>query len=132
MRRLLAFLLLLFSLSAFAARPGALDLTLSQGATLGPLVLTLKDSTGTAVDLTGYTVAAEARRSYSDKNELFTLTCTVTDAANGIMTITVTDETTANLPAPASGVWDLYITDSAGAKYRILAGRVNILPSVTD
>ncbi len=132
MRRFSVVLLILaLTVAAFGAKPGTLNITVNQGGTFGPLVLTLKDSDGNAVNLTGYTASAQYRKTYDSSEVLATFTCSIPSPTSGQITISLTDETTAALTAPAQGVWDLFITDASGASYRILAGTVTVLPRVT-
>lgn len=132
MRRLiLSAVLLTFALTASAAKPGTLNLTINQGGTFGPITLTLTDDDGVAIDLTGYSGTAQYRRTADSSEILATFTVTVTAPASGQMQITLSDTTTAALTAPAQGVWDLFITDASLNDYRILAGTVTVLPRVT-
>ena len=68
------------------------------------LTCTWTDSSGTAIDLTGYTVESQVRAtSFVD-----TLTVTVTDAANGVFTLSATATATADWPATNSLLSRLY------------------------
>jgi hypothetical protein len=121
----------LLSIATLAAKPGRLDITINQGGTFGPLVLTLKDASGAAVDLTGWKAEAQYRASSSSATVLATFTCTITDPKGGVIRVSLSDDATAALSAPAAGEWDLFVTTAAGEKYRILAGTVQVLPRVT-
>ena len=107
---------------------GFVELTLEQGANFNT-VLDLKDSAGGILNLAGYTVAAQMRKSYYSTTAT-NFTITVTDAAAGQITMTMSAANTSNV---SSGryVYDVLITSGASVKTRIIEGIVTILPSVT-
>ena len=83
------------------------------------LDVTVTDSDGTAVDLTGgsgrFAMARKARSSSNviDSNASpQTATITVTDAANGLLNVVITDENTEALIGDY--YWELKWTDSSG------------------
>ena len=112
--------------------PAPVILTIEQGNTWSAR-LTFKDGNGAAIDLTSYIFAAQVRPAYSSAAVTATLTCTVTDAANGVMTISLTAIQTAALPAPFTGQWDLWMnqTGPPATALRVMAGNVTIIPRVT-
>lgn len=110
------------------AKPGTYSPTFVQGDDWS-FPATLKDQAGAAIDLTGYTFLAQARTRAS-AGVAFTLTVTVTDAANGVVTVTVDAATTADI-GPGTYVWDLQWTDAAGDIRTILAGTITVLPEVS-
>jgi len=107
---------------------GFVELTMEQGANFSTSV-DVKDGTNTVINLTGYSVASQMRKSYysSTANNF---TATITDAATGTITITMTGATTANL-TPGRYVYDILLTSGAGVKTRVIEGIVTVLPSVT-
>ena len=117
---------------------GRYDFVIEQGATFSRQI-TWKDTTGAAVNLTGYTIAAKVRRKTSDSQPVIALTCTVTNAANGQFTISLTATQTAGLPVNNGNdgeklllpcVYDIEaITGST--VYRLLEGVANISPEAT-
>jgi hypothetical protein len=108
------------------------DITVQQGATWS-VQLQFKSFTGAPVDLTDYTASAQIRPSYAaDAALLAAFTCVVTDPTHGIVTVTLTSAQTAALAAPASAVWDLFLTNTtSGTALRVLAGKVQIVARVT-
>ena len=68
------------------------------------LTCTWKDPTGTAIDLTGYTVESQVRA----VNFVDNLLVTVTDATNGQFTISATATSTANWPSTNSAASRLF------------------------
>ena len=107
---------------------GFVELTLEQGANYNA-VLDLKDSAGGVLNLAGYTVAAQMRKSYYSSTAT-NFSITVTDAAAGQITMTMSAANTSNV---SSGryVYDVLITSGASVKTRIIEGIITVLPSVT-
>ena len=103
-------------------------MTLEQGADFTTTV-TVNGSNGSPTNLTSYTAAAQLRKSYySTTANSFTVT--VSNAANGELTMAMSAANTANL-TPGRYVYDLLITSPTSIKTRVVEGVVTILPSVT-
>lgn len=109
------------------------DITIEQGATF-EISVEWKDSTGAAVNLTGYSAAMQIRRTYGAP-VLVSLTNAggggiTIDAALGRLTIVIPRATTQGLPAPVQGVYDLELTTGT-TTYRLLEGAVLVTPEAT-
>ena len=91
--------------------------------------LTVKDSTGTVVDLTSLTITASMRKHHLSVTKT-DFTTAVVSATAGTCTISLTDTVTAAL-AEGRYVWDLVTATGAGIKTRRIEGRATITPSVT-
>lgn len=110
--------------------PASLQLQVTKGITFGPVLIHCKGAGGTPLNLTGYTVHAQARTSPS-ASLAFSLPATITDAAAGTITLAWTDEQTAALP-PGGFAWDLVLGTPTGERIGpILAGSINIIPIIT-
>lgn len=107
---------------------GFVELTLEQGASFS-VSMDLKDSAGGILNLSGYSVAAQMRKSYYSTSAT-DFTISVTDAGAGQITMTMTAANTANV-TPGRYVYDVLLTSGAGVKSRIIEGIVTALPSVT-
>lgn len=118
-----------------------IDYTLDiyQGATF-ELNLEIKDGTGAAMDLTGASLAGKMRKLASDAAATASFTCTITNAASGLATISLTAAQTAAIVANPSVkatreitnfCYDIELTDSLSKVTRILQGVVNFWPEVT-
>ena len=84
------------------------------------VLLQFKDSTGTVIDLTGYTIAAQVwDKARTTKCADFGVT--YTDRVNGQVTISLTDEQTAAFTA-SELYYDVLVTDTAGIKSYYLEG----------
>lgn len=105
------------------------ELNIEQYATFSTTV-NVEDSAGAAVNLSGYTVASQIRKSYysSTANNF---TATVTGTANGEITLAMTAANTALL-TPGRYLYDLVITAPSGTKTRVVEGIVNVLAGVTQ
>jgi hypothetical protein len=109
------------------------DLEIKQGATLS-LTATWKDSSGTAVNLTGYTARMQVRATYDSSSTILSLTSSsgiTLGGSAGTIAITASATTTAALTAPWSGVWDLELVSGGGEVTRLLEGAATVSPEVT-
>ena len=93
-----------------------------------------KDSTGTAINLAGYTAALQIRDTYEDSTTDLSLTSpsggiTIT-AATGTIAVTATAAQTGAIAA-GSYVYDLEITSATGIVTRLVQGRISVSPQVT-
>lgn len=103
------------------------ELTIEQGATFTSTV-TVYDGEDNIFDLTGYTPSAQLRKSYYT-TAASNLTVQVSDAANGIIAVSMTAANTALL-IPGRYVYDL-IMDNASVRLRVVEGIATVFPSVT-
>ena len=94
-----------------------------------PIRLTFKDSTGSAIDLTGYTVAAQVYDE-SRSTKYADWTVAYTDRANGIIDISLTDTQTATF-TPSILFYDVLLTEPGGSKNYYLEGKLFISEGYT-
>ena len=92
--------------------------------------LTVKDSTGTVVDLSNVETITSKMRKTHLSTTAFDFTTAVISATDGTCSITMTDAVTTGL-AEGRYVWDLTTTDTSGLITRRIEGRVTVTPSVT-
>ena len=111
-----------------AVIPGKKNFTVQRRADF-PLGLTFKDSTGSAINLTGYTVAAQV---YDDSRstKYADFTVTYTNRAGGIVDISLSDTDTANF-TPEILKYDVLLTDGSGNKEYYLEGTLFISEGYT-
>lgn len=81
------------------------------------------------LDITGYTFDASVKTNFQATTET-EFTCEITEAANGLFTMSLTDVQTGAL-TPGTGVYDLRMTNTAGEITRLFEGRAFIKPGVT-
>ena len=105
------------------------NMTIDQGTDFSSAI-DVTDADGDAVNLTGYPVAGQIRKTYTSSTAV-NLTCAVSNATSGIVSVALT---AAQSNAMKSGryVYDVEITSSGGAKTRVLEGQVEITPGVTQ
>jgi len=101
---------------------------IEQGATFGQ-VLTLKDSSGTVINLTGYSSAEmDLRENPESSSVIMTLTTSnsriALGGAAGTVTLSISATDTANL-STGDGVYDLEIVTGSSV-YRILEGTYSV------
>lgn len=102
------------------------NLVVDQGTTF-TTTITVSDDEGNALDLTGYTGAAQIRKHYTSSNSVnFAVSIS---AGTGEVTLSLTANATANLNA-GRYVYDCELTNS-GTVSRILEGIVTVSPQVT-
>lgn len=118
-----------------------LNIEIEQGASFYRL-LTVKDNSGTPIDLTGYTFRGQVRSKYSDASILAAFTFTILNqvSATGQVEMTMTDIVTAGIPVASvsdnsrpstPGIYDVEMVSGSGTVTRLLEGSADISPEVT-
>jgi len=108
--------------------PGKKNFTVDRRADF-PIRLTFKDSTGSAINLSGYTVAAQVYN--EDRSTKFAdWTVAYTDRTNGIVDISLTDTQTATF-TPNILFYDVLLTEPSGSKNYYLEGKLFISEGYT-
>ena len=92
------------------------------GATLS-LSFTCKDENGDPVDLTGHSARAEVRPTVSSEEVTLDLAPTIPTPANGIISVSISDEITAAIE-PGAYVWGLVLETPAGGVIPIESGPI--------
>lgn len=121
---------------------GTLDIVIEQGATF-KRILTLTDDaspTPNPIDLTGCTARAQVRDKTSNTVS-YAFTCTITNAAGGVISVTMSATNTALIPAAVQNkdgkkidkdyVWDLEIVYADTTVVRLLQGKATLSPEAT-
>jgi len=114
------------------------DITIEQGATFTRQI-TMRQSNGSPMDLTGYIGRAMVRKTYGATAPSATFTVDFdADRATGIITLTLSAEQTAAIPAGESVdetdsqyVWDFELEDVSGVVMRVLKGACYVDPEAT-
>lgn len=107
--------------------PANYDLSLYKGDYFQTSIV-IKDSTGSPVNLTGYTAKCSVRSGY-DAVESFDATCTIT-AIDGKVDILFPSSVTEQLDA-GDYIWDFQVTNPDGNVRTYLTGDVKIWNEVT-
>ena len=110
-----------------AISPGTYNISLQRRADYS-VTLVFKDSTDTAINLTGWTVEAQAwNQARTTKYADFTVT--YTNRATGTIAIALTDVQTALFPNEAH--YDVLLTNTAGLKEYYLEGVIYVSEGYT-
>ena len=102
---------------------------MDQGATFNNVINITDDVTNTPVNVSGYTVTSQMRRSYYSANATANIVCTITDASNGEVTMSLSAANTANIKA-GRYLFDLKTVDTLDVVSRILEGIITVTPQV--
>jgi hypothetical protein len=110
------------------AAPADQDLTLVRGDT-ETLVVTMTTDGTTPINLSGRTYRAQIRQAQDSRTIKASFTCTVTNAANGVVTCVLSAVDSATLPV-GLGFWDLE-ENASGVITTVMSGTVTVLADVT-
>ena len=105
------------------------NLTVDQGSTFSASI-DITDTEDNILVLTGYTVAGQVRKTY-DSSTAVSFTASVSDAATGEVTISLTPAQTNALVA-GRYVYDVEITSAGGTVTRVIEGQLEVTPGVTQ
>lgn len=105
------------------------NLTIDQGSTF-TVDIDVKDSDGDALDLSGYTVKGQMRKTYTSSSAV-TFTSSVANESGGVVNISLTSAETNALKA-GRYVYDVEITSSTSVVTRIVEGQIEVTPGVTQ
>ena len=106
------------------------ELYMDQGADFNNIINLTDDLTNATVNLSGYSVRSQMRRSYYSANPTSNITCTISNSSNGEITMSVTAANTSNIKA-GRYLFDLETEDGNGFVTRVLEGIITVTPQVT-
>ena len=109
--------------------PGKKNFTVDRRADF-PIKLTFKDSTGSAINLTGYTVAAQVW-DLTRKIKFADWGITYTNRAGGIVDIALTDSQTDNFNV-GTLKYDVKLTEPSGNEHYYIKGNLNVTEGYTE
>ena len=104
------------------------ELQIDQGAQF-TTTISVSDTSGNTSNLVGYTANAQIRRVWSSATSV-PVGIVFTDAANGLITMSVSSANSALL-TPGRNVYDVKLTDPLGEVRRVFEGIVVVNPSVS-
>jgi hypothetical protein len=93
-------------------------------------IITVAATTGQPLDLTGYTVKSQMRKSYSS-SQAYSFTASIYDAAAGKVRLQLTPVQSEAIPA-GRWLYDVEITSQSGNKTRVVEGIVTVTPQITQ
>lgn len=106
------------------------ELYMDQGASFSNIINLTDDISGANINIASYVVKSQMRRSYYSANAAANITCQITNAAQGEITMSLTPEQTANVKA-GRYLFDLEIKDPTNAVARVVEGIITVTPRVT-
>lgn len=106
------------------------ELMMDQGATFNNVINLSDDLTNANLNISGYIVRSQMRRSYYSANATANLICTIEDARNGVIILNLPANTTANIKA-GRYLFDMETVDTLGVTNRVLEGIITVTPGVT-
>jgi len=104
------------------------NLYIDAGATYSNII-TVTSSNGQPLNLTGYTVASQMRKSYGSST-VYSFTSSVFNT-NGQIRLQLTPEQSQAIP-PGRWLYDVEITSSSGTKTRVVEGIIVVNPEITQ
>jgi hypothetical protein len=106
------------------------ELYMDQGATFNNVIYLSDDITNANINVSGYIVRSQMRRSYYSANATANIICTITDPVNGEIRMSLDANTTANIKA-GRYLFDVKTHDTLGNENRVLEGIITVTPQIT-
>lgn len=107
------------------------ELYMDQGATFNNIINIADDLTNDSINISGFTVSSQMRRSYYSANPSANITCQITDAATGEIKLSLEPSQTANIKA-GRYLFDVLLGDpSTNSTTRLIEGIITVTPGVT-
>lgn len=113
------------------------NFSMYQGDTWDGLTIYYKDASGTAINITGYTVTGTVKLTPSDPSPAATFTCTITNAVGGTFSVSLSAVESAKLKGSTVSFedvvtyyYDIQISNGTITK-TILRGTVDVIAEVT-
>jgi hypothetical protein len=106
------------------------ELYIDQGTTFNNIINLTDDVTNNPINVSGYIVTSQMRRSYYSANISANIVCTLSNASNGEITLSMSAANTSNLKA-GRYVFDVKTTDEYDVVNRVLEGIITVQPQVT-
>ncbi len=92
-------------------------------------IITVAASNGQALNLTGYSVASQIRKSYQSST-VYNFVSSVYDATTGKIRLQLSNAQSSAIPA-GRWLYDVEITSPSGTKTRVIEGIVTVTPEIT-
>lgn len=109
---------------------GYIDIFLDQGTTCVYTLSLYDDKTNSLINIAGYQFFSSIRLSHYSQNATANFTCTISDASNGKIDISMDAGTTANIN-PGRYVFDIISINTEKEKQKFIEGIIHVSPTVT-
>ena len=106
------------------------ELYMDQGATFNNTIAITDDVTNASLNITGFSITSEMRRSYYSANATANIICTITNEQLGEVTLSLPAANTANIKA-GRYLFDVKMVDSLNTTSRIIEGIITVTPRIT-
>lgn len=106
------------------------EIYIDQGADYNNTIYITDDVTNATLNVTGYKITSQLKRSYYSKNVSGNIVCTLTNANTGELQMSMTAANTAKLK-PGRYVFDVKMKNNSNTFFRILEGIATVTPGVT-
>jgi hypothetical protein len=93
-------------------------------------IITVSASNGQPLDLTGYTVASQMRKSYASST-VYNFTSSIYNASQGKVRLQLSNTQSEAIPA-GRWLYDVEIRSPSGAVTRVVEGIVTVNPQITQ
>jgi hypothetical protein len=107
-----------------------IELYLDQGSSFNNIINLTDDVTNQPINIAGYSVISQMRRSYYSANISANITCTLANTSNGEIRMSMTPANTSIIKA-GRYVFDVKVTDTTSTVFTVLEGTITVNPSVT-
>lgn len=105
------------------------ELTIDQGTTF-IAALELKNDDGTAINVASHTFQSQIRKSYYSTSPTANITITITNSANGVVSLSLLPYQTANIKA-GRYLYDLKMITPNNTTSRVIEGIVTVTPQIS-
>lgn len=109
--------------------PAYVELYIDQGTTFNNIINVTDDITNAPINVYGYTITSQMRRSYYSANASANIICTITNATNGEVTMSMSAANTAIIKA-GRYLFDIKTTNTGNVTSRIVEGIITVTPQV--
>jgi len=106
------------------------ELIVDQGTTFSTILTLSDDTTNLPINVLGYLISANIKKSYYSANNTASFSSTINDAANGNVTISLSAATTAGIK-PGRYLYDVKTTSPGNVVLRVVEGILTITPRVS-
>ncbi len=106
------------------------ELIVDQGSTFSTILSLTDDMTNLPINVSGYSINANIKKSYYSANNTASFVSTINDAGNGNVTISITSDVSTNIKA-GRYVYDVKLKSPTNVTTRIVEGILTITPRVS-
>lgn len=92
-------------------------------------IITVSASNGQPLNLTGYSIASQLRKSYTSSTA-YNFTTEIYEATNGKVRMRLTSSASEQIP-PGRYLYDLEVASPSGNKTRVVEGIATVTPQIT-